>query len=1097
MTGQRILVLGTGPTHMGQGFEYNSATAAACRTLREMGNTVILLESHISSLAADQHVANTTYLEPLNRDTLERIYNSEAPHRIYVTAGGQRALTLALLLHQMPHGLHKPLSFFGNSGDILEATQNKERFIRIVQSFSARTPQAYAVTKHKQGMELGRQLGFPVVVRASLALNNLATAITYNSIELHTALEIALKASATGEAIIEKSLAGYKRTEWQMIRDVRNDVRTIGTIEYIEPLGIHSNDSPAVSPIQTLSPAARTRSEQLAVQAMRGFKLTGTATVQLAHGSDPDDIQIVKVTPRITSTALWCGRVASIPIVDWHTRICIGSALEDLSGHSAKEQEDLFSKEKAGISPPPFCWCRMPRFPGQRLMDRNEQLTTYTKSVGWAAGVDCTFLPAFLKAIRAAGYPFIGPGCQSQGPSETWDTDRLKMEIARPAVDRLWYLYSGLRSGIASEELHELTGIDAWFIRQLETLWQIERSWQAINPKDVISATDIQQKLLKSAKQAGCSDAQLAESVHLEEERLAQARIRLGILPRAVQTDTTADPDKTAVFRTCTYADAPKVEKTSDQETLLILGSGNSILADGAESEYSIAEAVREFHALGSRCVLIAPNPLHLADEADVPVKHYLDAIEPETLRSVAAHEKPAGIVLQFSECCSPELIACITELNIPVLGTSIKDIERMRKRDRLRVMLQKLNVRQPAHGVAGNAREAYTFAQDIGYPVIVHPANPVHLPRIAIWYDQAEARQFLEQAPSLYELYPIAVEKFLEDAREFNLDGIADGEQFNLAGVVEYVEEAGINAADSAAVWPVRSISPEILDHSRQLAASLVKELHIHGIIGIKFAVRGDELFLIDLQPRVTRCTVLLHKLTGCRLIPHVVRVLAGASLADLEWYEAAGDYRAVRAPVYAFKHFPACSALLSPEKCSVGEAVGIDQSFGIAYAKALTAAGNVLPTKGTVLLAVADRDKEFIIPVAKKLRFLGFSILATEGTARELLNVGVPFEEVHKIHEGRPNVIDRIIDGDIHLIINTPGGKANRIAEDQMRKKALEHGILVITTISGAYAAVEGIEAFMQHGFDVTSVEKHQRELRFQREIRFEQQETFNFDT
>jgi carbamoyl-phosphate synthase large subunit len=1081
---------------MGNGPEYNLSTAAACRTLREMGNTVILLESHVTSLAADEHFADITYLEPLNRLTIETIYNREDPHRVFASVGGQQALNIALLLYQIPHGLHKPLTFFGNSGDFLEATQNKERFTRIVHSTGAKTPRAFAVNKAAQGMELGRQLGFPIVVRATLALSGIATAVTYNSDELQHALDVALATSAVGEAVVEKSLAGYKRTEWEVVRDVRDEVMIVGSVEYIEPLGIHSNDSPVVTPVQSLPATERNRVEHLVEQLMRNFKLTGTATVQLAHGSNPDDIHVVKITPRINTTSLWCARAAGIPIVEWHVRLSAGEPLSELY-KKADDTIDLFNAEARQQEPQQSCWVRLPQFPGPRLMDSRELLTTYTKSVGSVTGVGPSFICALQKAVAAAGYAPLGPGYRAREYSESWENERLLAEITRPTMWRIWDMYSGLRAGIAVDTLHDITGIDTWFISQLVQLYELEQQWGSLQAKDLITSTEVKLEQLDNAKHMGCSDAQLAAAINLDESRLSAFREQQHLAPCPVDPVAGKTQAPTAVeYRTLCYGrdSGPGIQQ--DADVILIFGMVNSIIHRDSESEYIIAHAVREIHTRGKQSVLLSPNPLHLADEAGVPVRHYLEAVNVETVRAIIEHERPAGVILQFGERFTPDITALLKEMNVPILGTRIEHIERIRIRERFRIILQKLDVRQPAHGMAENAREAYMLADDIGYPIIVHPANPVNIPRIAIWYDQAEARQFLEQAPSLSELYPISIEKFLEDAKEFNVDGIADGTRLCVAGVIEYVEEAGVNSADSAAAWPVRTISPDILDKSREIASRIVEELNIRGIIGVKFAVRNDELFMIDLLPCVARSTVLLHKFTGCRFIPQAIQVLLGKSLDEIDCYEAAGNYRAVRAPVFPFTHFPGSSASLGPEKCSVGEAVGIDQSFGIAYAKALTAAGNLLPTKGNVLLAVSDRDKDYIIPIAKKLRFLGFGLLATAGTARELENIGVPFELVHKIHEGRPNAVDRIIDGDIQLIINTPGGKANRIAEAYMRQEAVERGILVITTIPGAYAAVSGIEAFMQHGFDVNPLEKYQHELRFQKEFRFEQQDSFDFD-
>ena len=1077
MGGQRVLVIGTGPTVIGQGPEYACATTAACRTLRELGHTVVVLESHAASPACDPAYAHSVYLEPLNRETVEKVLARERPHSVLATVSGRHALNTVLLMQHQPFAQAQRFSLFGVSHELLDATQNTEHFTRIVQSLGLKVPRAVVVGKKRHGEELSRQISFPVVVRPVLAAGGIGTSITYNHHELDRAVGIALAVSPMTQAVVEKSLEGLKRTEWEVMRDTRDRVAVIGSVEYIEPLGIHSADSPAVSPVQTLSKEDRQFIEGEVVRIMRRFQLVGTATVQLAHGTDGRDITVVSVTPQITKTSLWCGRVAMVPIVDWHTRLCAGTSLEDLQRAGATATDDLF---EAGPPAEPWCWCRMPLFPDWRLMRPHEPLSTFTKSTGFVMGVGHDFISALNKAVHAASLPPLGPGYSMPAYAATWDEHDLRKELASPTPQRLWHLFNALHMGVSAEELCHVTRIDPWFIAQLQAMDERMKRW-TIPPSK-------QTEGLAEAKAAGCSDAQLAAAQGIDERHQRDQRERAGIKPGIRTAQPAGQPGP--VFNVLSYAPGAQRRTSDGRDTVVILGSDCSLVHGRPEFENALAHAVVALHAAGRDCVLLSPNPLHMADDMAVPLRHYVEAIKYETVRDVIEAERPNGVVLQFSPRQPSDVIDAVTDAGVPVLGTPLGSIVRLAHRDRLQMLLQKLDIRQPSHGVAENARQAYAMAADVRYPVIVHPARPISLPRVTIWYDAHDARTFLEQAAQLSELYPLSVETFLESAREFHVEAIGDGTHAMLAGVLEHVEEAGIHSADSAAVWPSASIPPHILKEAREIMHRLVPELGLRGLFSIKCAVADDKLYLLDVLPYATRHTSFLNTVTGGRIVPLAVRALLGASLEEIDCREFSADYIAVRAPVFPFTHFPGSDASLGPENCSIGQAIGIDRSFGIAYAKALNAAGGKLPTKGHVGLCVADRDKVEMVPVAKRLRALGFGILATAGTASLLQEHSIPVDSVLKLQEGRPNVIDQIIDGNIQVIINTPGGKANRIAEAQMRHEAADRDILVITTMAGANAAVAGIEAFMRHGFDIRTLGTYLKDLRQQQELHFDPQ-------
>lgn len=1083
MASQRILVLGTGPTGLGHGAEYNGAVAAACRALRSLGHTVVLLESHTSALASSQSYAHTVYFEPLNRESIEKILVLERPHSVLATVGGRTGLHTMLLMQQRVLGANGRCTALGTSFELLEAALHSEYVARAALALGTRTPQAFVVNKKKQGEEFGRQLGFPVVVRPVWAAGSLGTAITYNTQELDRAIDVALSVSPAGHIVIEKSLAGQSRTSWIVARDMRGATRVIGGVEYLEPLGIHSSDSPVVTPVQSMAPADCVVLHGLVQQLVQRLQLAGVITIHLAHGSGARDVTVLSVCPQVTSIALWCGRAHSVPVAAWHTRLNAGVALADLE--HARPSDDLFTHEH----PPGWVWCRMPVFPGRRLMSAREHLTTYAKSVGSVTGVGQDFVSAVQRAIRAAELPPLGPGYSAPKFASAWSEDDLRAEVGTPSVLRLWHVYHALQMGFTTAELQQLTHLAPWLIEQLRGLAELERRWVTMQPRDVAAAGPECDEAVREAKAMGCSDRQLADALGMDAARFRERCERRGIAPGIAMVAD--DGNGGTRFATLTYGARAHRTLPTAHGGILILGSGASLINGAADYEYLTARVIAALHAEGRACSLVSPTPLHAADDIGVPIRHYLEPPH-GALREILAAEQPAGVLLQCGERLPPSVLEHVRALDMPVLGTSVHSLERLATRDRFHMLLQKLDIRQPSHSLAHSAQQAYTLADDVGYPVIVHPAQPREMPRVMIWYDRQDARHFFEQVTHLSEVYPLSIEKFLEDAREFHIDAIADGETAVLAGIHEHVEEAGIHAADSAAVWPAHNLASEVAREARLVVTRLVRELHLRGFLWVKCALAQEKLYVLDVVPYAARSIALLDALTGGHVVPLAVRVLVGATLREAGAQELMGDFLAVRAPVFPFHHFPGSDASLGPEHCSVGQALGVDRSFGIAYAKALTAAGNRLPTKGNVLLSIADRDKHEIIPVAKQLRALGFGILATTGTAALLHDAGIPADKILKLHEGRPNVIDHIIDGHVQLIINTPGGKANRIAEAHLRHEAVDRGILVLTTVAGARAAVTGIEAFMRHGFDVCTLAQHMRGLHQQPELVLEPQTT-----
>ena len=1078
MPGQKVLLLGSGPTMTGQSREYNSVMAVACETLLAEGHSVVLLDSQTASPLIGCELCNHSYIEPLTRETLEKVLQKERPHSVFATVSGKNTFNFSLLIHQLLSVLNLNFTFLGTTGDLLASTQKPDTFKSIVEAAGEKCPDVVIVNMQERALDAGKNIGFPVIVRAIPEPSGIGVSIAYNVEELEHAVSVAMAVSPIKQIAIEKSFAGRKCVDWVVLRDRRDNVKIIGNVEYIEPIGVHSDDSIAVSPAQSISPEVENKSRKIVEKIVRAFNITGCSTVKLAYGKNADDeITVINFAPRITRAAILCGQQIGVPIAEWHTRLCINVGINDLLAAEAEDESSLFVSEKDEQK----CWCRIPIFPGSRLMKKNELLTTFTKSVDSVAGVGNNFISALQKAIRAAALPDLGADLTRAENSCAWGIDEMMQNVSKPFSNRIWLIYEALKSGIDTETLINISGVDKWFISQLEELLQFENKCSTLRNKDLISKSSKSKSILIKAKTLGCSNSKISIISGIEEKRIAEYFKEKKVFPNA---EKLPDGYASKNYRVINFSS--KKTKSSSDNSVLILGNCNLQAVKKAESEYLLAEAARVLIDSGYNCLCCSSDTLHLVDNENVI--RYIEPLDFESIENIIEIEKPKGIIAQFGDYHSYKLIEKIKD--VPIFGASFSDIQRLYKRERFFPMIQKLDIRLPAHGIADNAHNAFMLAKDIGYPVIVHPAVPAKLPAVDIWYNENDAKEFLDSAGSVKELYPISIEKFLEGAREFHIEGVCDKSNLFIGGIIEHIEKAGVSTEDSAAVWSPASAAASFLEEGRDIIKRLALELKIKGLIGIKLALSDDKLFLLDVFPGATRNTAFINKISGEKLVPAAVHIALGKTIAEIGGSEPVADYVAVRSAVFPFANFPESDASLGPESCSVGSAVGLSYSFGTAYAKSLVSTGNSLPTGGSALLSVTDKDKNAIIPIARELAALGFNILATSGTYAILQKNEIQAKLIMKFQEGRPNVIDSIIDGDISLIINTPGSKANRFAEAKMRHEAVARGILVITTIAAAQAAVEGIAAYMRHGFDIKPFEKYLEGLRYQRSLDFEAQ-------
>lgn len=1084
MPTQRILVIGAGPVRMGHGLEYGVATDEACRALNEKGYTLIVLDNRTSAMTPDLYPHAAVYCEPLTHDVFDQVLARERPHAVLATAGGAPALHFILQRHY-PGAVAGPCpTLFGPSAELLAATHDMETLRKVAESVGADAPQSSCVMNQRQGEDYAQQIGFPVIVQPRYCHGGVGTTIAYTQDEVARAVQIALSVSPIRHADITQSLYGMKRTEWVVLRDTRGTLHVVGGMEYIEPMGIHTADSPAVTPIQSLSEKTLAACKECICHATEKLALYGAVTFQLAHCYATGKMYIVSVEPYITRAALWVGRATHTDVVAHHIDCCESTPL-DISGLThAYPPTDFFTDEDR---PTPSCWCRMPLFPGTRLFPSRDTLTTYSKSIGAVCGVGEDFLSAFFQAVYAAHASPLGPSFSVQDndiSSEERDTHTAAMRLT---PHRLWHVYRALQSGVALEELHHTTHIDPWFLEELVRARELQETWDAIPSGNFQTHTETYRAQFAAAKCAGCPDAQLARALGTDVARIADCRRELALLagPRLLSHD-----DDATRRVTLTYAPGPRTQYLAHEaeETLLFLDTAESLVRHGPTHAYIIARMAAACHAHGARAILLSPDPLHSAAALGMPLRHYIVPVTPESLSHLLALERPCGVITHMDTDDIEPLASVLDMYDVPLLGASLDARRRIAHRERFHTLLQKLDIRQPPHAVAKNAQDVYITARDIGYPVMVHPARPSTVPRVAIWYDEDDARAFLHRAKSVSEIYPLSIESFIDTGKEYHIEAISDGTHVAIVGILEHVEEAGVHTADSAAFWPHRTLPAPIIETCKRYLTRIVEEVDVRGMISITVVVVDTTVYLLSVTPHASRSSAFMHMTTGRTFIPNALAMMRGETLQGGARDECTGSFIAVRTPVFPFARFPFSDASLGPEHYSIGEAVGVNTTFGTALAKAFTASGGIIPTRGVALLSLTDRDKGNAVALARQLRTLGFSLVATRGTAQALAAEGITATSVLKIHEGHPNALDYLCEGKIQLIINTPSGKEDRADEASLRHEALQRGLPVLTTVAGARAFIEGIQSFMRHGTLVRAMSEHTATLVHQRELKLD---------
>ena len=1068
---RRILLIGSGPIVIGQACEFDYSGTQACKTLKQEGYEVVLINSNPATIMTDPDLADRTYIEPITVEVVERILEHERPDALLPTMGGQTALNVTMNLHERGLLEKYNVQLIGANYEAINKAEDREAFKRAMQNIGVDTPLSRLIRNREDAMSFLEIVGFPAIVRPSFTLGGTGGNIAYNREEFEQYVDWALLTSPVGEALIERSLIGWKEYELEVMRDLKDNVVIVCPIENFDAMGIHTGDSITVAPAMTLTDKEYQRMRDAAIRIIQEIGVdTGGSNIQFALNPENGEMIVIEMNPRVSRSSALASKATGFPIAKIAAKLAVGYTLDEIAN-------DITKVTQASFEPTiDYVVVKIPRFAFEKFHGSNPTLTTQMKSVGEAMALGRTFKEAFQKALRSLetdrcglislnGLDHYLPG-DELSPSVS-EHIRTAIQVAHP--DRPWHIADGLRTGISKNEIFAVTHVDPWFLDQLEELVLFEqrlltRARETTDESILDALFDGTEELewLKEAKRLGFSDQRLAQ---LFGATAADVRaFRNTHLPHVTysRVDTcAAEFEAFTPYLYSTYGHECEARPTN-REKVVILGGGPNRIGQGIEFDYCCVHATLALRELGIETIMVNCNPETVSTDYDTSDRLYFEPLVEEDVLNIMEVERPMGVVVQFGGQTPLKLALPLARAGIPILGTSPDAIDRAEDRERFSELIATLGLRQPRNGVARSGEEAFAVASRIGYPVIVRPSYVLGGRAMQIVYDEQSLRSYIENTVMSTDQYPLLVDQYLTDAIEVDVDAICDGVDVVVAGIMEHVEEAGIHSGDSACSLPPHSLPESLIDRIRAQTVALARELHVVGLMNVQFAVQENEVFVLEVNPRASRTVPFVSKTIGVPLAKLAMKTMVGHSLRDLNFIEVpVTRHIAVKESVFPFTKLGNVDVLLGPEMRSTGEVMGIDQDFGWAFAKSQAAASLSLPQMGTIIMSVKDGDKPGTVDVANRLQTLGFKLQATRGTAAYLRERGLDVEPVNKVKEGRPHLVDHIKNRQAQLVVNTVGTTSSQGDSLPIRREALQQNIPYFTTIQGIQAAVTAIEA------------------------------------
>ena len=1040
---KKILVIGSGPIVIGQACEFDYSGTQALKALKEEGYTVILVNSNPATVMTDPGMADRTYIEPLDPETVATIIARERPDAILPTLGGQTALNLASDLHEMGVLEHFGVESIGANIEVIKRAEQRELFKKAMQEIGLDTPKSGIARSLEEAKNIKKDIGLPVIIRPSFTLGGKGGSIANSEDEFVEAVNKGLSDSPIHEVLIEESIYGWKEFEYEVMRDKNDNAVIICCIENIDPMGIHTGDSATVTPAMTLSDRENQYMRDASIAILRKIGVeTGGSNVQFAMNPETGRIVAIEMNPRVSRSSALASKATGFPIAKFAAKLAVGYTLDEIPN-------DITKKTPASFEPViDYVAIKLPRFTFDKFPGTPPELSIQMKSVGEVMALGRTFLEALFKGLRALEH-----SKKWYEVVENLKTDRIIEIISKNSPDRIPYIIEALKRGVSEREVADLTKIDPWFIKMFK---------KASSTIVHIKNNPLGRKTLELAKKTGLSDELIAHLKGIDEYEVREIRKKEGVVPTYKMVDTCAAEFEASTPYFYSSYDAEDETVEAKREKVLILGSGPNRIGQGIEFDYCCVQAAFALKELGYETIMVNSNPETVSTDYDTSDRLYFEPVTFEDVMNIIEKEKPIGTIVQFGGQTPLNIARRLEEKGAKILGTSTRSIDRAESREEFAKLIKDLNLKQPENGTAKSVEEAIKIAHRIGYPVLLRPSYILGGKKMAIIYDDDSLENYLSTRIEISSSNPVLIDQFLEDAFEYDIDAVSDGEDVIIGGVMEHIEEAGIHSGDSACSLPPVKSKPEWIEEMKRQTRLLAKTLNVVGLINIQFAIKNDEIYIIEVNPRASRTVPFVSKATGYPLTKIATKVIMGKKLKDLgitQDFEM--NYVAVKEPVFPFNRFPGSDPSPGPEMRSTGEVMGIGASFGEAFYKAKKGAGNPIPTEGTVFISVHDNDKPAILPVAKKLSELGLRITSTRGTAAYLWENGVWADVVQKIHEGHPNALDYIKNARISLLINTPFGKESQLDDYKMLAAAINYNIPYTTTTSAALAAVEGIEA------------------------------------
>ncbi|EHJ14278.1 carbamoyl-phosphate synthase large subunit [Crocosphaera watsonii] len=1072
---KKILILGAGPIVIGQACEFDYSGTQACKALREEGYEVVLVNSNPASIMTDPGMANRTYIEPLTPDMVEKVIAKERPDALLPTMGGQTALNVAVALAKNGVLDKYNVELIGAKLPAIEKAEDRDLFKEAMNKIGVPVCPSGIASTLKEAKAIGEEIGFyPLIIRPAFTLGGTGGGIAYNQEEFEEMAQFGIDASPVSQILVEKSLLGWKEYELEVMRDLADNVVIICSIENFDPMGVHTGDSITVAPAQTLTDKEYQRLRDYSQAIIREIGVeTGGSNIQFSVNPLNGDVIVIEMNPRVSRSSALASKATGFPIAKFAAKLAVGYTLNEINN-------DITKQTPASFEPTiDYVVTKIPRFAFEKFPGSQAILTTQMKSVGEAMAIGRTFQESFQKALRSLETGRYGFGCDR---TETLPSlSQVRSNLRTPNPERVYSIYHAMRLGMTPEEIHELTAIDIWFLDKLQDIIETEKVLKQTNLND-ITASD-----LRAIKQKGFSDRQIAFATKTTEDEVRNYRKGLGIIPVYKVVDTcAAEFEAYTPYYYSTYEPEETEVTVTEKKKVMILGGGPNRIGQGIEFDYCCCHASFSLSDAGFETIMVNSNPETVSTDYDTSDRLYFEPLTKEDVLNIIETENPVGVIIQFGGQTPLKLAVPLqTYLDSPecpvqtkIWGTSPDSIDTAEDRERFEKILNDLDIKQPPNGIARSYEESAVVSSRIGYPVVVRPSYVLGGRAMEIVYSDEELERYMTYAVQVEPDHPILIDKFLQNAIEVDVDALCDATgKVVIGGIMEHIEQAGVHSGDSACSVPFTTLSSNAIETIRTWTTQLANSLKVVGLMNIQYAVQGEQVYILEANPRASRTVPYVSKATGRPLAKIASLVMSGKTLEELGITEEfVPRHIAVKEAVLPFQKFPGADTLLGPEMRSTGEVMGIDEDFGKAFAKAEIAAGVDLATEGTVFVSMSDRDKISTVPVVKDLVNLGFKVVATSGTQKVLEENGIEgVEVVLKLHEGRPHVIDWIKNKQIQFIINTPSGEDSHADGRRIRRTALDYKLPIITTIAGAKATVAAIRSLQTEPLEVKALQDY----------------------